>query len=33
MEQPMGQRVTQSEPLMERFVLKEIGILVSGWIR
>jgi hypothetical protein len=33
MEQPMGQRVTQSKSLMERFVLKEIGVLVSGWVR
>jgi hypothetical protein len=33
MEQPMGQRVTQSDSLMERFVLKEIGVLVSGWVR
>jgi hypothetical protein len=33
MEQPTGQRVTQSESLMERFVLKAIGVLVSGWVR
>jgi hypothetical protein len=33
MEQPTGRRVTQSEFLMERFVLKEIGVLVSGLVR
>jgi hypothetical protein len=30
MEQPIGQRVPQSESLMERFLVKEIGVLVSG---
>ncbi len=33
MVQLTGQRVTQSESLMERFPLKAIGVLASSWVR
>jgi hypothetical protein len=33
MEQPTGQRVTQSEYPMDRFVLRGSGVLASGWVR